>query len=324
MSCNKPLLAIPTDDFTSTGKKKYLPIGRYDFELSKSFPDAIKIPCGKCSGCRAQKSREWADRMILELDHSKKAVFLTLTYDNDHVPCLMQVTTGQAQLTLQKRDLQLFFKRLRKKFKDKELRYYAVGEYGKNTARPHYHIILYGVGLEDFRDLVIQGKNELGQLYYRSDSLARDIWKNGFCLLSEVSWNTCAYVARYVKKKDYGFQTDEYVDRMTQPEFSVMSRNPGIGMYYPVEHPDYADRQKYYFGDQNGSVEVFFPSVFLKFLESSDPQKFEELKSQRLSAARDQEMNKLFQTDLSSMELYELSENRITSTEEVIDFYRNL
>lgn len=323
MSCNKPLLAKP-DGYTSSGKVHYKPIGRYDTELALDYPDAIMLPCGKCAGCRAQKTREWADRMIIELDHSKKAVFLTLTYNNEHLPVKYQLTTGQCEMTLQPRDLTLFFKRLRKKYNDKEIRYYAVGEYGSRTSRPHYHCILYGLSLRDFSDLVQQGKNELGDLYYRSDELAENIWKLGFCLLSEVSWNTCAYVARYVKKKDFGLVSDEFVDRVRYPEYSVMSRNPGIGMYYPIEHEDFPDRSKYYFGDQKGLVEVFFPKSFMRWLEVNDKDKFEELKMQRSKAMKDSELNKVMQTDLTSMELCDISENRISSTENVIDFYRGL
>lgn len=322
MSCNKPLIAKP-QGLTSNGKIKYMPIGRYDADLAKEYPDAIKIPCGKCSGCRAQKTREWADRMILELDHSKKAVFLTLTYNDEHLPVKCQLTTGQMEMTLQKRDLTLFFKRLRKKFKDAEIRYYAVGEYGKNTHRPHYHVILFGLGLQDFIDLKIQGRNELGQLYYKSDLLSETVWKLGFCLISDVSWNTCAYVARYVKKKDYGLVSDEFVERSREPEYSVMSRDPGIGMYYPKEHKDYSEKTKYYFGDQSGLVEVYFPSAFLRYLEKNDKDKYEELKKQRSLAAKDNEMNKIIQTDLTSMEIDEISENHISTTEKVIDFYRS-
>lgn len=141
VSCYKPLLAVPTDDITKSGKRKYVPVCSYerfkDSDPAVMFPGSIKIPCGQCAGCRMQKTREWADRMILELDHSKKAVFLTLTYNDDHLPVKCQVTTGQMEMTLQKRDLTLFFKRLRKFFKGKELRYYAVGEYGSHTLRPH-------------------------------------------------------------------------------------------------------------------------------------------------------------------------------------------
>lgn len=324
MPCNKPLLAVISDQETKSGKKKYIPIGRYDHDLAVDYPDGIKIPCGKCAGCRAQKSREWADRMILELDHSKKAVFLTLTYNDDHVPAIMQITTGQFELTLQKRDLQLFMKRLRKRFKDKELRFYAVGEYGKNTQRPHYHLILFGLGLDDFKDLKIKGSNELGQIYYKSDWLAEEVWKLGFCLLSEVSWKTCAYVARYVKKKDMGLVTDEYVERMSQPEFSVMSRDPGIGMYYPLEHKEYLSKSVYYFSDQNDIVQVRFPSVFLNYLEKNDKKRYLELKEERKKYANDYEMAKLYQTDLTSMEMDDIADSKINFTEEVIDFYRGL
>ena len=136
MSCNKPMMAYP-DGVTKNGKPKYKMLGRYNEDDLLKYPGSIKLPCGKCAGCRAQKSREWADRMILELDHSKTAVFLTLTYNDDNLPVKLQVTTGQTEMTLQKRDLTLFFKRLRKKFPEKEVRYYAVGEYGKRTLRPH-------------------------------------------------------------------------------------------------------------------------------------------------------------------------------------------
>lgn len=322
MSCNKPLLAKP-DGFTSTGKVKYMPIGRYDADIASEYPDAIKIPCGKCAGCRAQKTREWADRMILELDHSKKGIFLTLTYDNDHVPIRYQCTTGESVLTLNKRDVQLFMKRLKKRFPDCEIRRVVKGEYGKNTHRPHYHLALYGIGLEDFKDLDIKGKNELGDIYYKSDYLANDIWWNGFCLLTDISWNTCAYIAKYMKKKDLGLVTDEYVMRFEEPEFFDMSRNPGIGLYYPIDHPDYAEKSKYYIGDQKGAVEIYFPKAFLNYLEKNDPDKFEELKLQRAAAAKDSEISKIAQTDLTSMELDDISENHISSTEKVIDFYRS-
>lgn len=141
MSCNHPLIAIPSDEYTVSGKRRYSPVCAYDrnlqFDYEYLYPGYKTIPCGKCAGCRAAKAKAWADRMILELDHSKKAVFLTLTYDNEHLPVLVNVNTGQGTPTLQKRDLQLFLKRLRKAFKGKELRYYAVGEYGSRTLRPH-------------------------------------------------------------------------------------------------------------------------------------------------------------------------------------------
>lgn len=323
MSCNCPMLAVK-NGFTSSGSVKYLPIGRYSPELAKDNPGAIKIPCGKCRGCRASKTRAWADRMILELDHSKKACFLTLTYNDDHIPCRYNVTTGESVLSLNKRDLTLFFKRLRKRFKDKEIRYYACGEYGSNTERPHYHVILYGLEPRDFQDLMFHGMNELGDPYYISKSLSEDVWKLGFCLISEVSWNTCAYVARYVKKKDFGLASDEFIPRLREPEFSVMSRDPGIGLYYPREHPDCYEYSVFHFGDNGSTVKVFLPSAFLRDLKDKDPDKYAQLKEQRSKAVKDSEFNKLLQTDLDSFELDNVAEMKLKSTEPVIDFYRGL
>lgn len=140
MSCHKPLLAVPTNDVAGNGKRKYVPIGAFEkfknFDLRISFPGSIKIPCGQCLGCRMDNCRSWADRMMIELDHSKKAVFLTLTYRDEDLPMRYDMSTGEVVNTLQKRDLTNFFKRLRKRFAGKELRYYACGEYGSRTHRP--------------------------------------------------------------------------------------------------------------------------------------------------------------------------------------------
>ena len=323
MSCNSPFLGIPGEMLPS-GKRKINILGRYDVSMLQDYPDAVKVPCGKCSGCRAQKTREWADRMILELDHSGTAVFLTLTYDDEHLPMYYNQQTAETVPTLRKRDLQLFMKRLRKRkeFKGRELRYYACGEYGSTTHRPHMHMILYNVSLDDFKDLAPRGTNELNQPYFSSDILAKEVWKNGFCLIAPVSWSTCAYVARYVKKKKMGLVSDEYVERMYEPEFSVMSRNPGIGMYYPVEHPDFKEKSKYYFADQNGSVQVNFPKAFLRFLENTDLEYFMKIKEERKIMANDIAFNRVIHTNLSGMELDGIAEKKIEKTSDLLDFYR--
>lgn len=327
IGCNFPLLAIK-QGFTSNGSVKYLPLGRYTPELSVQYPGSIKIPCGKCRGCRAQKARAWADRMVLELDHSKKAVFLTLTYNQEHVPCRMDASTGEAVLSLNKRDLQLFFKRLRKKFPDIDFRYCAVGEYGSNTQRPHYHAILFGISLEDIDDLVFHGTNELGDPFYISETWQYDIWKQGYCYFSYVTWKTCAYVARYVKKKDMGLVTDEYVDRVLEPPFFVSSRNPGIGLYYPKEHPDCFEYSVFHFGDNGGSVKVFLPPAFLRTLKESsrksDNDLFEEIMSDRRKAINDNDFSKMMQTTRSYFDLCEMQEKKMECTGEIIDYYRGL
>ena len=121
MSCYHPFVASKTGRLTENGKFEYAITGtletRRDLKEIPLSPDEILIPCGKCLGCRLDYSRTWADRMMLELDHSKKAIFVTLTYNEEHVPVLEADDEGNFfGYTLFKRDLQLFFKRLRKYF----------------------------------------------------------------------------------------------------------------------------------------------------------------------------------------------------------------
>lgn len=179
-------------------------VGRYRF----------LVPCRKCLGCQIDYSRDWANRMIIELQDNPKAIFLTLTYNNDHLPM-----TDEGYSTLCKRDVQLFFKRLRRHFDGVRIRYYLAGEYGTRTFRPHYHAIVYGIGLSDFSDLEYRGCNERKDPFYSSRVMS-DIWSNGFILMSDVTWKTCAYVARYVLKKQ-GKSSDFHVSRGSVPEFNL-------------------------------------------------------------------------------------------------------
>lgn len=321
MSCNYPMLA-DRGELLPSGKYKYLPVGRYSPELKARYPDSIMIPCGKCAGCRADYTRQWADRMMLELDHSGKAVFLTLTYDDLHLPQFLDPESGQLIATLSKRDWQLFMKSLRKYMRNrgvKELRFYMCGEYGPLHGRPHMHAIIYGIGLDDFSDLIQKGVNEFGDAYWISETLEKDIWKRGFCLLADVSWQTMAYVARYVRKKQFGAQDDGSVMSRKEPVFCLMSRRPGIGMYYPIEHPDYLQKSKYYLSDAHGSVEVWMPDVFLKQYEQLDPDGFKKLKAQRLKFAEDAQLAKLKQTDVEFTELMDRDYRKMHDAGKYID-----
>ena len=155
----------------------------------------IHVPCGQCLGCRLDYSRMWAVRCYHESQLHDKNMFITLTYDDEHVP--WSAVTGEQ--TLVKKDLQLFWKRLRKHF-DKlgiKIRYYGAGEYGDYTNRPHYHAIVFGCDMDDKQ---LYKLSELGFPYYVSDTLDK-IWEKGQCLVADVSVDTCAYVARYVVKE---------------------------------------------------------------------------------------------------------------------------
>jgi hypothetical protein len=116
------------------------------------------VPCGKCPQCTARKVSAWSFRLMQEEKRSDSALFITLTYADAHLHF-----SDQNLPQLQKRDLQLFVKRLRKlhTVESKPLKYYAVGEYGSRTWRPHYHLLLFNCQVE-----LIQKAWHLGQVHY--------------------------------------------------------------------------------------------------------------------------------------------------------------
>lgn len=175
-------------------------------------------PCGQCLFCRINQRREWVARLLLEASCHSSNQFVTLTYEEGQLPT--QIIPGRATIrsvaahlavasqpgTLSKSDLQRFFKRLRGV---SGFRYYAVGEYGEQLGRPHYHALLFGA---DFTE------EEL-----------RDSWKHGHVHIGEVEVASITYCVEYLIK--YRSKRDELLDLRREPEFGVMSRNPGIGQF---------------------------------------------------------------------------------------------
>lgn len=154
-------------------------------------------------------------RCMHERSLHESNVFLTLTYDDKSLP------EGG---TLVRRDPQLFLKRLRDAVAPRRFRFYGCGEYGERSARPHYHFILFGI---DFPDKKYYKAAKAGENLYNSEFIAK-YWPYGFNVLGDVSFKSCAYVARYVAGKISGdMAEDHYKGRL--PEFSMMSRRPGIG-----------------------------------------------------------------------------------------------
>lgn len=233
MSCYYPLRAVVLGT-KPNGKKNIKILKNSDFKFEYPGYEYIKIPCGHCIGCRLKYSRVWADRCMAEASYYDHNVFLTLTYDNDHLPTPNKLEDGTDSPInpLVKRDLQLFIKRLRKKLSDQKIRYFACGEYGGKSGRPHYHLILFNCRLDDVELLV---RNEKEFRYYTSNTIS-DCWKYGFHIITQVNWNTCAYVARYVVKKQVGVGSDVYGKYNFPPEFTIMSRKPGIGRQYFEDH----------------------------------------------------------------------------------------
>lgn len=309
MACYKPLVAVYVGtDFQ--GQPEYK-LNGFKSVKDVSFMDKL-LPCGQCIGCRLDRSRQWADRMMLELDHSKVASFITLTYDDSHCPVGQVYDDGTVDYSLRKRDWQLFLKRFRKMFSPREIRFYACGEYGDSTHRPHYHAILFGVAVDELAGDVL-GYNEFHQPVFKSPILNK-VWKNGEnCSVAHVSWQTCAYVARYVTKKLTGPRSIEYAVRNIEPEFSLMSRRPGIGGFFALDHPDLLGDSFVYIDDCHGEknhVKVSMPKYLFSKLELTNPDLYDSIKLQRCQSAHDRQILELWQTDLGLVDYFPLQERQ--------------
>lgn len=185
---------------------------------------SLQLSCGQCVGCRLERSRQWAVRCMHEAQMHERNCFITLTYREEELPKF---------LSLRYRDFQLFMKKLRKDA-GRGIRFFMCGEYGGEHARPHFHACLFGY---DFPDKVVFKRGIGGAVLFRSPKLEA-LWPVGFSTIGAVTFESAAYVARYVMKKvtgdaavmHYGSvdrETGEVVQRC--PEFCHMSLKPGIG-----------------------------------------------------------------------------------------------
>lgn len=178
--------------------------------------------CGQCLPCRINRRKVWVHRIQLEEKLYERNAFVTLTYDDKHVP--MQ-RNGKA--TLEKRHLQLFIKRLRKECEPSRLRYFAVGEYGDDTWRPHYHVVLFNFPscLQAPRTRI--GKHVAGRSCCHYCDMVRRCWERGNIELGTLDAGGAEYVAGYTTKKLTHASDPRLEGRY--PEFARMSNRPGIG-----------------------------------------------------------------------------------------------
>lgn len=185
------------------------------FNVSKGYKDLpVSVPCGQCVGCRLERSRQWAIRCVHEASLYDRNCFLTLTLSDAYLP---------AGGTLDKSLFPKFMKRLRKRFPRERIRYFHCGEYGELYGRPHYHACVFGF---DFADKY-QWAVRKGFPVYRSPVL-ESLWPFGNCEIGSVTFESAAYVARYIMKKITGPLAEAHYSGR-QPEYVTMSRRPGIG-----------------------------------------------------------------------------------------------
>jgi hypothetical protein len=219
LTCYQPLKGYRSKESGPDGKRKIV------FNTQTGHIDLpVPIPCRQCIGCRLERSRQWAIRCKHESDLYTDNCYITLTYNPEHLPA-----SGSVEI----RHFQLFLKRLRKKFGSK-IRFFACGEYGELNHRPHYHACIFNFR---FDDLVFY-KNLNDHPLYTSEKLS-SLWGKGFCTVGDVTFQSAAYVARYIMKKITGPQANDHyevtdpetgeITHSLNPEYVHMSRRPGIG-----------------------------------------------------------------------------------------------
>lgn len=215
MACYHPLAAWREE-----------PEGKPTFGLREGDGiEQLRIPCGACLGCTDDKAEEWSVRLQHEAMTWPRSHFITLTYDDDHVPWY--------GLDLQ--HLQLFLKRLRKRDVGisewiggrRPIRYFAAGEYGGNTARPHYHLCLFNADLRE--------RNQ-------NSPILEETWEYGFHTVTPFTPGRARYIARYALKKIPSryirLDPPEVINPETgeikkqKQEFAVMSRGKGLGALF--------------------------------------------------------------------------------------------
>jgi hypothetical protein len=229
-----------------------------------------------------------------ESQFHKENCFITLTYNDEHLP---------ENWSIDKKEMQKFIKRLRKKYPDKDIRYLYCGEYGEENKRPHYHVCLFGIDF--YHDRKVIGRNKLGHRLYQSDTLDR-LWSKpikdgdrpsniGHAVIGDVTFQSAAYVARYITKKITGDDADEHygtkidlstgeITKIREPEFAEASRKPALGKrwfeknYKEIYPNDFVVANK---------IPQKPPTYYDNLLEKIDPKLYDAVKAKRIKGMRD-------------------------------------
>lgn len=260
--CRSPNYMLWLGEYTKNDRPKFHFCGHHEYKriqdlvLEQKLP-FIQVPCGKCLECRIQYARNWADRCTLEAKQYDHNYFVTLTYDDAHLP---------PKGSLVKQDLKDFIKRLRKKFNRDfkfkgKIRMFCCGEYGDQSLRPHYHLILFNLPLFDLSYSFYQEIDGKMVRYERPPSknndlmfsqVIYDLWREtdakridalglhkGMISVGKFSYDTAAYVSQYVTKKIDPDKDKKifYKELGIEPEFLMVSNHPGIGAKFFQDHP---------------------------------------------------------------------------------------
>ncbi len=305
MPCYSPIKGWRGKHKTQNGK---YPIVFKPQDGYKDLP--VSVSCGRCIGCKLEYSRQWALRALSEkhFHEEEECHFVTLTYDEKHLP---------KNLTLVKSHFQNFMKRLRYHYPQNQILYMQSGEYGEENQRPHYHAIIYGL---EIPDLEYYKDNYRGDSLYKSKIIDK-IWSKGSVIVGSVTFDSCAYVARYVTKKITGKKLQkidkltglkpyELIDKSTgeiitrEHEYMNTSRNPAIAKNYYEKY-----QNEIFTTDSiivNGTV-MQPPKYFTTLLENDNQQLFKSIKRKRKRLQEKNKSNSTYER-LQTREICKLSQ----------------
>lgn len=239
----------------------YAPRTAYKTENGISFNElsrdnhigTIQLRCKQCIGCRLDTAREWTLRILHEAQMHKENQFITLTYDDEHLPP-----------TLTHAHFSGFMKRYRRRLQPKRISYYMCGEYGDQTKRPHFHAIIFGHYLQDSRQW---RQKDDGTWIYSSKTLD-ELWGMGQTTTGEVNPTTANYVAGYIIQKQnqehYAYIQDGILHPGVQP-YNCMSTNPAIGKRWYDKHA--ADIETFDYAIDHKGAKQTVPAYYDKLRE---------------------------------------------------------
>lgn len=189
--------------------------GETDQQIKSSPPHRyMEVPCGYCVACLSNRRSAWTIRLWDEFQRSTNSIFVTLTYDDAHLP-----SDGM----LEREDPKKFFKRFRKNLNLKGLRYLLCGEYGGKFKRPHYHVLMFG--LPDNRDWW---------------SFIQKNWPLGYVSVFDVNASRIGYMTKYLLKPEENAE----LRKIKKQPYITASHGLGLGLVDRINY-DMVDRSDY-------------------------------------------------------------------------------
>lgn len=350
MSCTHPMIRIETNKRykNQEGKWSYKAVfewpehGKTGSKIQDIHEKLIKygnyrrydiIPCGKCLGCFLEKARDKAVQLSLEKINpeykSNECWFITLTYEDEYLPIhtYKNEETGEqfSGASTELRDLQNWIKKIRDNHPDKNIRYMAAREYGSTSLRPHYHLIIFGLPLD--QELFVKvGNNTNGDPLWTTPQLdnmeSKDCWsvrrplgdrsakmyRAGNVMIGEVTFQSISYVARYtIKKANKEYKSDWWY-KAQGLDVEAISQSQDLGKwYYELHKHEIYNRDLVPVLGKNGNFSRP-PRSFDRLYKREFPKQYEEVIQRRKEKMLTNMLQEELQTDMDYLSILESKE----------------